>query len=78
MAIDKAVILARVSSKGQEEEGYSLESQVKLLTAYSKDKNLRIAETYKIAETASKATQRKIFKKAMAFIEKKRYKALGH
>ena len=29
-----AVLIARVSSKGQEEEGFSLEAQVKILTNY--------------------------------------------
>ena len=49
-----AVILARVSSKGQEDEGFSLESQVKLMTTYCENNQLRIAKKYKIAESASK------------------------
>lgn len=65
---NKAVILARVSSKGQEDEGYSLDSQIKLLEGYAENKALHVAETFKITETASKSSQRKIFKKAMLFI----------
>lgn len=66
---NQAVILARVSSKGQEDEGYSLDSQIKLLGSYADGKDLRIAETFKITETASKSSQRKTFRKAMQFIE---------
>ena len=48
------VVLARVSSKAQEDEGYSLDSQVKLLQNYCLSNNLRVVKIYKIAETASK------------------------
>lgn len=72
----KAVILARVSSKSQEDEGYSLDSQVKLLHAYCENKNLRITQTFKITESASKASQRRIFKEAMSFIEDNKIKHL--
>jgi site-specific DNA recombinase len=62
------VLIARVSSKGQEEEGFSLEAQVKILTNYCGSSNLRIGKVYKIAESASKSEQRKIFKKAMEYV----------
>lgn len=65
---DNAVILARVSSKGQEDEGYSLDSQVKLLQMYCDSHNLRTAKEFKITESASKSVQRKTFKSAMQFI----------
>src|SRR5581483_9966 len=71
-----AVLLARVSSKGQEEEGFSLEAQVKILTNYCGSTNLRIGRVYKIAESASKSEQRKIFKKAMEYVEKHNVKHL--
>lgn len=71
-----AVVLARVSSKGQEDEGYSLESQVKLLTTYGSNNGLTIIKKYKIAESASKSEQRKTFKEAMQFIEKRSIKNL--
>lgn len=73
---DVAVVIARVSSKNQEEEGFSLESQIKLLTSYCDSHNLSIARKFKIAESASKTEQRKIFREAMAFIEKKDVKHL--
>lgn len=71
-----AVIIARVSSKGQEEEGFSLESQIKLLTTYCGNNGLTIGKKFKIAESASKSEQRKTFREAMAFIEKKNVKHL--
>ena len=74
--MSKAVLLARVSSKGQEEEGYSLDSQVKLLKSYCENKSLRVAQTFKVAESASKSSQRRIFKEAMKFIEDNKIKHL--
>lgn len=71
-----AVIIARVSSKSQEDEGYSLDSQVKLLENYCSSKELLVLKTYKITESASKSVQRNIFKKAMLFIEEKQIKNL--
>lgn len=65
-----AVLIARVSSKGQEEEGFSLDAQVKILTTYCEPANLKIGKTYKIAESASKSEQRKIFKEAMDYVAK--------
>jgi len=69
MASNEAVILARVSSKSQEDEGYSLESQVRLLEGYCQNKELRVKAVFKITETASKSAQRKVFRQAMGFIE---------
>jgi len=73
---NKAVILARVSSKSQEDEGYSLESQVKSLQAYANSKDLVVAKIFKITESASKSTQRRTFKEAMKFIEGAKIKHL--
>lgn len=71
-----AVLIARVSSKGQEEEGFSLEAQVKILRSYSDNAGLRIGRVYKIAESATKSEQRKIFKEAMDYIAKHNVKHL--
>ncbi len=62
-----AVGIARVSSKDQE-DGYSLESQDKLINTYSDNHTLRLIKVFKIAETASKAKQRRIFREAMKFV----------
>lgn len=72
----KAVILARVSSKSQEDEGYSLDSQVKLLQSYCESKGLAVAQIFKVTESASKASQRRTFKEAMKFIEDNKIKHL--
>ena len=63
-----AVILARVSSKSQEDEGYSLDSQLKLLQGYCDNKNLSVVRVFKIAETASKEQSRKVFHELLAYI----------
>ena len=63
-----AVILARVSSKSQEDEGYSLDSQLKLLKSYCENKGLIVVKIFKIAETASKEQNRKVFHELLAYI----------
>lgn len=65
------VILARVSSKSQEDEGYSLDSQLKLLQGYCDKNGLTVVKTFKITETASKEQSRKVFHELLAFINKK-------
>jgi len=64
------VILARVSSKSQEDEGYSLDSQIKLLQGYCEKHNLNVVRIFKIAETASKEQSRKVFHEMLEFISK--------
>lgn len=64
------VILARVSSKAQEDEGYSLDSQQKLLQGYCQTNGLRVVKIFKIAETASKDQSRKIFSEMLEFIRR--------
>ena len=49
-----AVILKRVSSKAQDEMGYSLDSQLKLLRMYCQRNELIPVKEFRIAETASK------------------------
>ncbi len=69
---NRAVILARVSSKAQEDEGYSLDSQVKLLRGYCENKELSVERIFKIAETASKDQSRKTFHELLTYISKNR------
>lgn len=68
--LSNALILARVSSKSQEEEGYSLDSQLKLLRKYCTDRGLTVVKEFKIAETASKQERRKVFHELLVFIAK--------
>ena len=67
----KAVIYARVSSKEQEETGYSLPAQEKLLTEHALRKDLEVVKVFSIAESASGSKQRKIFAEMFEFIQKK-------
>jgi site-specific DNA recombinase len=64
------VILARVSSKSQEDEGYSLDSQIKLLQNYCEKHGLNVVRVFKIAETASKEQSRKVFHEMLHYISK--------
>lgn len=67
---NKCVIYCRVSSREQEETGYSLPSQEKLLTEYSNRKELKIVKVFSVAESASGSKQRKVFTEMMTFVEK--------
>lgn len=69
-AKNTTVILARVSSKSQEDEGYSLDSQLKLLQGYCQNNELRVVKVYKIAETASKEQSRKIFTELLTYLSR--------
>lgn len=63
------VILARVSSKAQEDEGYSLDSQLKLLQGYCQQRELKVVKIFKIAETASKEQGRKVFHELLKYLK---------
>lgn len=67
----KAILFCRVSSKEQEDTGFSLPAQEKLLTEYANKKNLEIERVFSISESASGKTQRQMFFEMMDFIEKK-------
>ena len=57
----KAVIYARVSSREQEDTGYSLDAQEKLLKEYALKKDFDIARVFRVSESASGKQIRKIF-----------------
>jgi len=62
--------LARVSSREQEREGFSLEVQIDGFNSFSK-KHKGVADPiFRIAETATKSQQRSIFREAIAFAKK--------
>src|SRR5215467_6612569 len=50
----KAAIYARVSSKEQEKEGFSIPAQLKLLTTYAAEKGFSVVQQYVDVETAKK------------------------
>ena len=64
----KAVIYARVSSREQEETGYSLESQEALLKDYAVQKGFTVAKVYKVSESASGKRIRKEFVDMLQFV----------
>ena len=51
----KVVIYARVSSREQEQEGFSIPAQLKLLREYARKNGFEIVQEYSDAETAKKA-----------------------
>lgn len=67
---EKAVIYARVSSKEQEETGYSLEAQIKLLDQYALEKSYKVAKVFRVAESASKSQIRKTLAEMLSYCEK--------
>lgn len=66
----KFVALARVSSREQEREGFSLEVQENALRAYAEKQGGTIDKMFRIAETASKRDQRKAFKELLVYAQK--------
>jgi DNA invertase Pin-like site-specific DNA recombinase len=64
----KAVIYARVSSKDQEHEGYSIPAQLKLLREYAVSHGFKIVQEFIDVETA-KAAGRKNFGAMVRFLE---------
>ncbi len=72
----KAVSYCRVSSKEQEETGYSLPSQVKLMEEYADRKEFQIAKVFSIAESASGAKQRVVFAEMMDYLKKNKINIL--
>jgi len=72
----KTVLLCRVSSKEQEETGYSLPAQEKLLKNYAENKTISVARVFSISESASGKKQREIFDQMMKFTQKHNIKII--
>lgn len=62
-----AVIYARVSSREQEREGFSIQAQLKLLREYASAHGFSVAHEFVDVETA-KATGRKQFAEMVRFL----------
>src|SRR5580658_1537685 len=67
--MQNAVLYARVSSREQREEGYSVEAQQRLLRDYASKNSLRIVREFTDVETA-KASGRTEFSSMLAFLRK--------
>lgn len=66
--MNKAIIYARVSSKDQENEGFSIPAQIKLLKEYAIKNDLVIVEIFTDVETAKRAGRTQ-FNKSLTFLE---------
>ena len=64
------VALARVSSREQEREGFSLDVQEAALKAYAEKQAGTIVRFFRIAETASKTDERKTFRELITYAKK--------
>lgn len=72
----KAVLFCRVSSKEQEETGYSLDSQERLLRSYAERKTYSVGKLFAISESAGSSKQREIFKTMVAYVQKENIKII--
>lgn len=63
----KAVILARVSTKEQE-DGHSINAQTQRLREYCQRKNLRVIRTFELVESSTRG-ERKEFKAMLEFVQ---------
>lgn len=68
----KAVIFARVSSREQEETGYSLDSQEKFLHQYAARQGFEVVRVFRVTESASGQTVRRHYSEMFAYLEKER------
>ena len=66
--MNKVIAYARVSSRDQEVEGFSIPAQIKLLQDYASKKGLRIIKNFTDVETAKKAGRTE-FTQMLAFLE---------
>ncbi len=67
----QAVLYARVSSKDQEKDGFSIPAQLKLLRAYASDQELRVLQEFIDVETAKQAG-RSSFGQLLSFVRRNR------
>lgn len=72
----KTVLYSRVSSREQEETGYSLPAQEKLLKEYAERKSFGIAKKFSISESAGGKSQREIFNAMMEYLKKNNVKII--
>ena len=68
--MEKAIIYARVSTKEQAEEGFSLASQIKLLREYAANHLQSIVKEFVVPESASGRLERTTFKEMMEYCRK--------
>lgn len=64
----KAVILARVSTARQEEEGLSLDNQLQTLREYAIKKDLEVVQEFRFSESADRKIRKK-FNEMVDFVK---------
>jgi site-specific DNA recombinase len=72
----KCIIYARVSSSAQEESGYSLPAQEKLLKEYCIGKGLKVEKVFSVSESASGQKQRQVFGEMLDILKHKGVKII--
>ncbi len=72
----KAIIFCRVSSKEQEDTGYSLDAQEKLLADYATTRGFDVAKVFKVSESASGKQARTLFNEMLEYVEKQHISAI--
>ena len=65
----KAVLFARVSTREQAEEGYSLSAQEKILCEYAAKKDFSIVKKFSVPESASGKQERKLFNELLQYLD---------
>jgi len=70
------VIFCRVSSREQEETGYSLAAQEKLLKEYANKKEFEVLKIFKVSESASGKQVRKLFNELFAYATKNKIEVI--
>ncbi|WP_194214563.1 recombinase family protein [Kordiimonas pumila] len=66
------VKFCRVSSREQEETGYSLDAQDKVLSEYAEKNRIDIRKAFRISESASGKQERKTFSEMMTYVRRNR------
>ncbi len=74
--IKKCLNYCRVSSREQEETGYSLPAQEKLLKDYSLQKGFKIQKVFSVSESASGKKQRQVFGEMLEMLKKEHVKII--
>ncbi len=72
----KCVLYCRVSSKEQEDTGYSLDAQQHLLEQYADKNQIDVVKIFRISESASGKQIRKVFYEMLDYVKKNKIKLI--
>lgn len=74
MPKEKAIIYARVSSKEQEESGFSIPAQIDLLQQYCKNHDFEVVKVYTENTSAKETGKRPVYDEMMKFLRRQKTK----